>query len=113
MESLVLLKPLGAGGFAHVMMVRDTNTRMLYALKIINKRKLVVTNGDVRSASLLHEKQALEEMQHPFVLALISSYQDSINLYLLVDLAVGGELFRVMEEYDKLPDEVCAPSSKL
>jgi serine/threonine protein kinase len=73
-----------------------------YALKIINKKKLVSHNAAVRTRSLLSEKQALEELNHPFVLALRSTYQDRNNLFLLVDLALGGELFRVMEEFDRL-----------
>lgn len=53
---------------------------------------------------MLHEKQALDELHHPFVLTMIASYQDSTNLYFLVDLCTGGELFRIMEELDKLPE---------
>ena len=110
-EGLVVVKPLGAGGFACVMMVRDKQTRLLYALKVVNKRKLVATNGAQRTASLLHEKQALEELCHPFVLSLVASYQDPLNLYLLIDLALGGELFRVMDELERSAgvDRVCPP----
>ena len=73
LESLQLLKPLGAGGFARVVMVRDKNTRRLYALKVISKARLVAVNAAVRCASVLHEKTALEELNHPFVLSLVSS----------------------------------------
>lgn len=104
METLQHAKPLGAGGFARVVMVRDRCTRRLYALKIISKKALVAKNAVVRTASVLHEKHCLEELNHPFVLSLVSSYQDRENLYLLITIAMGGELFRVMEEFDKLTE---------
>lgn len=104
MEMLQVCKPLGAGGFARVVMVRDKFTRRLYALKTISKKALVAKNAAVRTASALHEKHCLAELNHPFILSLISSYQDQDHLYLLLTLAMGGELFRVMEEYDKLSE---------
>lgn len=50
-ESLSILKPLGAGGFARVLMVRDTCTRCMFALKIMNKKRLVSRNPVPRRTS--------------------------------------------------------------
>ena len=104
MENLKVLKPLGAGGFARVLLARDNQTRCLFALKVINKKRLVSNNAAVRTASVLSEKRCLEECHHPFVLSMTASYQDLGNLYFLIDLQMGGELFRVMEEVDRLPE---------
>ncbi|KAH8068715.1 hypothetical protein JL721_6578 [Aureococcus anophagefferens] len=89
-ESMQIVKPLGAGAFARVNMVRDASTRRLYALKIISK-----------------EKQALEECNHPFVLSLVSAYQDREHVYLLVEPCLGGELFGLKAEYEKgMPEDL-------
>ena len=40
---------------------------------------------------------ALESIRHPFVLSLRASYDDENSLYFLIEPAMGGELFRVME----------------
>ena len=103
-EDLQVIKPLGAGGFARVLMVRDRCTRRVYALKVISKNKLLKQNAKVRTLSVLYEKQALDEFNHPFVLSSAACFQDGTNLYLLMNLALGGELFRVMEEFDKLSE---------
>lgn len=48
-ESMQIVKPLGAGAFARVNMVRDASTRRLYALKIISKVRLVERDAETRS----------------------------------------------------------------
>ena len=51
-------KPLGVGGFARVMMARDSTTRRMYAFKVVNKQKLLAFNASVRCEAVLREKQA-------------------------------------------------------
>ena len=53
---------------------------------------------------MLREKTALDDFHHPFIVALHATYQDPEHLYFLLDLAQGGELFRVMEQLDKLQE---------
>jgi len=101
---LHVVKPLGAGGFARVVMVRDPATRRLFALKTIHKKMLVEKNAAVRTASLLSEKHALELFCHPFITSLTSYYQDAAYLYLLMELAIGGDLFGVMDRQEHLPE---------
>jgi len=40
-----------------------------------------------------NEKRILEEMRHPFVVKLYSSWRDNACLYMLFDYVCGGELF--------------------
>ena len=85
-------------------MVRDPATRRLFALKTIHKKMLVEKNAAVRTASLLSEKHALELFCHPFITSLTSHYQDAAYLYLLMELAIGGDLFGVMDRQEHLPE---------
>jgi serine/threonine protein kinase len=64
-----------------------------YALKTINKRQLIDA-GQVKG--VLREKQIMASIEHPFILALVGSFQDDENLYLLLPLIQGGELFNVV-----------------
>ena len=95
---------LGQGGFAKVTAVHDTASRRGYALKAINKARLLAKNAAVRTEALQREKQALDELDHPFIVTLHGVYQDEKRLYFLLELALGGELFRVMEHLDRLPE---------
>ena len=69
-----------------------------YALKTINKRQLLQAN---QVKGVIREKQIMSSIDHPLVLGLISSFQDDENLYLLLPLIQGGELFNVIHTKDK------------
>ena len=103
-KTLATVQPLGVGGFARVVMVRDRVTRRIYAMKIVNKQKLLAFNANVRCEAVVRERQALDEMEHPFIVKLHATYQDHDHIYFLLDIALGGELFRVMEQLDKLQE---------
>jgi protein kinase A len=64
-----------------------------YALKTINKRQLLEAN---QVTGVIREKQIMASIEHPFILPLIGSFQDNDNLYLLLPLIQGGELFNVI-----------------
>ena len=95
---------LGAGGFGRVEIARDEVARVYYAMKIITKRKLLQYKADVRTEWLLRERRALCELSHPFVVKLFGTYQDDEHVFLLLELAIGGELFRIMDRLVELPE---------
>lgn len=45
-----------------------------------------------------NEKQILEQVNHPFLINLWGTFQDSANLYMVMDYVVGGELFTVLRK---------------
>lgn len=86
---------LGIGAFGKVWLVSDKSRRTPYALKCISKRK-IISSGQVHS--VMREKELLGLLQHPFILHLVSSYQDEQNLYLLLPVVPGGELFSQVQK---------------
>jgi len=64
-----------------------------YALKTLSKRQLIEAN---QVKGVLREKQIMSSIDHPFILGLIGSFQDEQNLYMLLPLIQGGELFSVI-----------------
>jgi CRP-like cAMP-binding protein len=95
LDDLKRHKILGQGGFGKVWLVQSKSTRDVYALKIINKRKLLESKHE---RSVLREKEMLELLHHPFILHLVSSFQDETNLYLVLPVIQGGELFSVVSQ---------------
>ena len=82
-------------GFGTVSLVRDPRTRRRLALKAVSKRYLLSENqslGPRRCQWLLREKAALEELSHPFIIRLHTTYEDADHVYLLLDLLQGGEV---------------------
>ncbi|CAM9614196.1 unnamed protein product [Ectocarpus sp. 6 AP-2014] len=89
---------LGQGSFGFVTVVRKKQGVMhgnFFALKSLSKRG-VVEGGQVQH--IKDEKTVLELFNHPFVLRLYATFQDSNRVYFLTELLIGGELWSVIYE---------------
>ncbi|TIA81789.1 hypothetical protein E3P98_01851 [Wallemia ichthyophaga] len=84
-----LLRAVGKGAFGKVRVVQHKHTKKLYALKYINKEKCV----KMRAAdNIIQERRLLEEIDHPYVVNLRYAFQDDENLFMVIDLELGGDL---------------------
>lgn len=88
-KDFTTFRVLGRGGFGAVHACRKKNCGTIYAMKCINK-KLV----KVKSAldNVLEERNVLTMMKSNFVTNLKYALQDEENLYLIMDLMLGGDL---------------------
>jgi len=105
-KSLLLLSPLGSGGYGRVSLVRDTQSRRVFALKRVCKAHLLAHNGMTRCEWLLREKRVLEELEHPFIVGIHATYSDDKNLFLLLGVALGGELHQLNEKLGRVPEGI-------
>ena len=53
---------------------------------------------------VINEKKIMAMCDHPFILGLEAWYQDEEELYLLVELALGGELFSTLRDSGKFDE---------
>ncbi|KAL3687100.1 hypothetical protein R1sor_013409 [Riccia sorocarpa] len=82
---------LGQGQFGTTYFCMETATGKAFACKTISKRKLVVQDDveDVR-----REIQIMHHLSgHPNVVQIKDAYEDDQNVYLVMELCAGGELF--------------------
>ena len=86
-------KVLGQGAFGKVWLVEHTPTHKSFALKTVGKLDIIESRQE---DSILREKELLELLSHPFILNLMGTFQDEDNLYFLLPLIPGGELFSVL-----------------
>jgi len=89
-KDLKSLSLLGCGGFGAVKLVQHTGTKHCYALKEVSKGFLVQQNMQVRA---MREKDVQIMCNSAFIVKLYETYVDSQTLFLLLELALGGELF--------------------
>ncbi|KAI0239916.1 cytochrome c oxidase subunit 1 [Massospora cicadina] len=85
-----LLKTLGTGTFGRVYLTRYKTTENYFAMKVLLKTEIV------RLKQVEHinsEKDILFQVRHPFIVNLACTFQDPMNLYLLLEYVPGGELF--------------------
>lgn len=80
---------IGWGGFGKVWKVESKKTRTLYAMKELSKAK-VLAKKSVKS--IMNERKFLIKLKHPFLVNMVSSFQDRDNLYLVMDYLSGGDL---------------------
>lgn len=71
----------------------DKPTSTPYALKMISKRQLLQQQ---LSMAVMREKNVMESVVHPFLLNMVSSFQDKNYVYFVLELILGGELFELI-----------------
>jgi CRP-like cAMP-binding protein len=103
LADLKLHRVLGMGAFGKVWLASGKKDNMPYALKQLDKRQLIKAH---QVQAIRREKNVMYSIEHPFLLSLISSFQDEDHLYLLLELIQGGELFNVIHsgKSDRLPN---------
>ncbi|XP_057240284.1 serine/threonine-protein kinase 32A [Malurus melanocephalus] len=84
-----ILRAIGKGSFGKVCVVQKTDTKKMYAMKYMNKRKCVERN-EVRN--VFKELQIMQGLEHPFLVNLWYSFQDEEDMFMVVDLLLGGDL---------------------
>ncbi|XP_049929267.1 SNF related kinase b [Epinephelus moara] len=82
-------RTLGRGHFAVVKLARHVNTGQLVAIKMIDKTKLDV----MATSHLLQEVRCMRLVQHPNVVRLYEVIDTPTTLYLVMELAEGGDLY--------------------
>jgi serine/threonine protein kinase/CRP-like cAMP-binding protein len=102
LSKLKLHRILGVGSFGKVWLVtvasNGRNERPPCALKIVSKR-LVIKQRMVES--IMREKNVMESCMHPFLMSMVSSFQDENYLYFVLELNLGGELFDIIYPKDE------------
>lgn len=101
-SDLELRRILGVGTLGRVKLVVHRPSGQGYALKCMRKAQVVEQN---LTSHVMAEKRILARMEHPFILAMVGTYQDPSELYLLLELGLGGELFSVLDREGKLGED--------
>lgn len=73
-----------------------------YALKYINKKKCIKKQS-VRN--IFRERIILEKCDHPFIINLQFAFQDDEHMFMVIDLAIGGDLRFHLVRYGYLPEQ--------
>lgn len=101
------IRCLGDGAFGTVLLVKQNATGRLFAQKTLSKATLKVHKRVVDRT--MSERQILELVnRQPFIVDLYYAFQDHERLYLILQYAEGGELFRHLELEKFLSEEVAA-----
>ncbi|KAI5699537.1 hypothetical protein M8J75_004414 [Diaphorina citri] len=91
---------IGDGNFAVVRQVYDKHKDMDCALKIIDKSKLLG-----KKQMIENEVNILRSVNHPNIIKLLDEYDTNNELYLVIELIKGGDLFDAISKNVKFSEE--------
>ncbi|XP_069782025.1 serine/threonine-protein kinase 32B-like isoform X2 [Narcine bancroftii] len=84
-----ILRAIGKGSFGKVCIVQKRDTKKMYAMKYMNKQKCI-ERDEVRN--VFRELQIMQRLEHTFLVNLWYSFQDEEDMFMVVDLLLGGDL---------------------
>ena len=94
-------KPLGKGKFGRVYLVREKSTGFICALKVLHKSEIV--QGKVEK-QVRREIEIQSNLRHPNVLRLFGYFHDKKRIFLVLEYAGHGELYKHLRKAGKFPE---------
>uniref|UniRef100_A0AAA9SCJ3 Serine/threonine kinase 32C n=1 Tax=Bos taurus TaxID=9913 RepID=A0AAA9SCJ3_BOVIN len=89
LDHFQILRAIGKGSFGKVCIVQKRDTEKMYAMKYMNKQQCI-ERDEVRN--VFRELEILQEIEHVFLVNLWYSFQDEEDMFMVVDLLLGGDL---------------------
>ncbi|KAG8194299.1 hypothetical protein JTE90_004528 [Oedothorax gibbosus] len=103
-DDFEILKVIGRGAFGEVAVVKQRNTEKVYAMKILNKWEMLKR---AETACFQEEREVLVYGDKRWITNLHYSFQDEVNLYLVMDYYCGGDLLTLLSKFeDRLPEDM-------
>lgn len=97
-----IIKTIGAGGFGRVYLVQNKTTKNFYAMKTLEKLKIIKYKQIEHSRN---EKRILQAIDFPFVVNMKSFFQDNTYLYFVMPFIAGGDMFSLLSTLKKFDEE--------
>ncbi len=97
------LKVIGKGAFGEVRLVQKKDTGHIYAMKILRKKDMLLKE---QVAHVRAERDILAEADHQWVVKMFYSFQDSRNLYLVMEFLPGGDMMTLLIKKDTFSEEM-------
>lgn len=97
-DNYQLLEELGAGSFGSVSRAKDNRNDLFFAIKTIPKRK-------VKDPQKIKEEfNVIRQLDHPHICKAYECYDDSKNIYLVMELLTGGTLMSTLCKQDRFTE---------
>ena len=107
MENYHVIELVGEGSFGKVYKGRRKHTGQIVALKFIVKHGK--TEKDIRN--LRQEIEILRHLRHENIIQMLDTFETKSKFVVVTELA-HGELFEILEDDQKLPEECVAKIGK-
>ncbi|KAL6616999.1 Pkinase-domain-containing protein [Neocallimastix sp. 'constans'] len=104
-EDFQISETLGTGNFAEVKKGKNRYNGESVAIKILEKERLMLKSSQKMVQSLEREINILKNIKHENIIQIYDVYEDEKRVYLVLELAEGGELFDRIKEKSLTEDQ--------
>ncbi|KAL7946211.1 serine/threonine protein kinase, AGC family [Trichoderma barbatum] len=95
-------RPLGKGKFGRVYLARERTSGFICALKVLHKSELQAGGGVEKQVR--REIEIQSNLRHPNILQLYGHFHDSKRVFLILEFAGKGELYKHLRKETKFPE---------
>ncbi|KAL7912972.1 kinase-like protein [Trichoderma velutinum] len=95
-------RPLGKGKFGRVYLARERTSGFICALKVLHKSELQAGGGVEKQVR--REIEIQSNLRHPNILQLYGHFHDSKRVFLILEYAGKGELYKHLRKETKFPE---------
>ncbi|XP_055348902.1 aurora kinase C-like isoform X2 [Paramacrobiotus metropolitanus] len=96
---------LGKGKFGKVYLAREKKSRFVVALKVMHKSELKSNNVEHQ---LRREIEIQTHLRHPHIIRMYGVFHDTSKIYLILEYAPNGELYKLLEHKGRFSDTEAA-----
>lgn len=98
-------KPLGKGKFGRVYVAKEIRSGFICALKVLDKKQLVEAKVEHQ---LRREIEIQSHLRHLNILRLYGFFWDQKRVYLILEYAAQGELYRKLQKVERFSERKAA-----
>ncbi|KAK4190425.1 kinase-like domain-containing protein [Podospora australis] len=95
-------RPLGKGKFGRVYLARERTSSFICALKVLYKSEL--QHGTGVEKQVRREIEIQSNLRHPNILKLYGHFHDSKRIFLILEFAGKGELYKHLQRENRFPE---------
>ncbi|KAJ2721189.1 spindle assembly checkpoint kinase [Coemansia sp. Benny D115] len=98
-------RPLGKGKFGRAYLARECHTNFICALKVLFKAELAESKIEKQ---LRREVEIQAHLRHPHILRLYGYFHDEKRVYLILEYAAEGEMYKLLQKQGSFSEPVAA-----
>jgi len=96
---------IGVGGFGKVYKVRHKVSKNIFAIKVINKSK-IVEHDLVEQIKL--EVEIMYKLNHQHVVKLYNHYEDDDSFYLILQYCAKGQIYTLLKREGRFSERIAS-----
>ncbi len=96
---------IGVGGFGRVYKVKHRKTGKIFAIKVVNKAKILENE---LGGQMKLEVEIMYKLDHPNIIKLYDHYEDEESFYLVMEYAAKGQLYTKLKLLGRLDERLAA-----